>query len=188
MVMAMMTFCTEARVSAISAIASRIGGIDISPSITRMMTASSQRTKPEIRPMNVPMTEASSATEKPTISDTREPVDHPRIDVAAQHVGAEPIVARRRARALGRRQRGRIHRARDTGAKIAMQHHDQPAARRRRDGRMAPDEAARRRPRCLDRRQHVRQVGGCDDRPSAARCVVAAETQLNSGSSGQTAV
>ena len=43
MVMAMMTFCTEARVSAISAIASRIGGIDISPSITRMMMLSSQR-------------------------------------------------------------------------------------------------------------------------------------------------
>jgi hypothetical protein len=35
-VMAMITFCTEARVSAISAIASRIGGIDISPSMTRI--------------------------------------------------------------------------------------------------------------------------------------------------------
>ena len=73
MLMAMMTFCTEARVSAISAIASRIGGIDISPSITRMTMASSTRMKPETRPMKVPMTEAIAATAKPTISETREP-------------------------------------------------------------------------------------------------------------------
>ena len=69
----MMTFCTDARVSAISAMASRIGGIDIRPSMTRMMMASSQRVKPATRPMNVPMIEATAATEKPTISDTREP-------------------------------------------------------------------------------------------------------------------
>ena len=44
MVMAMITFSTLARVSAISATASRMGGIDISPSIMRMMMASSART------------------------------------------------------------------------------------------------------------------------------------------------
>ena len=71
--MAMITFCTEARVSAISAIASRIGGIDISPSITRMTTESSARMKPETRPMKLPTMEDSAATEKPTISETRAP-------------------------------------------------------------------------------------------------------------------
>ena len=55
MVIAMMTFGTLPRVSAISAMASRIGGIDISPSMTRMMIASSQRTKPEISPIVMPM-------------------------------------------------------------------------------------------------------------------------------------
>ena len=73
MLMAMMTFCTEARVSAISAMASRIGGIDIRPSIMRMITASSPRTKPATRPMNVPRAEANKATAKPTSSDTRAP-------------------------------------------------------------------------------------------------------------------
>ena len=73
MLMAMITFCTEARVSAISAIASRIGGIDIRPSITRITTASSTRTKPESRPISVPRTEAQNATENPTSSETRDP-------------------------------------------------------------------------------------------------------------------
>ncbi len=71
--MAMMTFCTEARVSAISAIASRIGGIDISPSMIRMMTESRMRTNPETRPMKVPTAEATAATEKPTSSEMRAP-------------------------------------------------------------------------------------------------------------------
>ena len=71
--MAMTTLCTEARVSAISAIASSSGGIDISPSITRMMMKSSERTKPEITPTSVPAAEATNATEKPTISEMREP-------------------------------------------------------------------------------------------------------------------
>ncbi len=71
--MAMITFSTEARVNAISAIASRIGGIDISPSITRMMMESSGRKNPETRPTKVPTTEATAATEKPTISEMRAP-------------------------------------------------------------------------------------------------------------------
>ena len=73
MVMARMTLPTLPRVSAISAMASRIGGIDISPSITRITMPSARRTKPETRPMASPIAEAISATAKPTVSDTREP-------------------------------------------------------------------------------------------------------------------
>ena len=73
MVIATMTLPTLPRVSAISATASRIGGIDINPSITRMMTASAQRRKPEKMPMTSPASEARTATEKPTISETRAP-------------------------------------------------------------------------------------------------------------------
>ncbi len=71
--MAMTTFATLPRVSAISAIASRIGGIDISPSMTRITSESSQRTKPDTRPIAMPTAEAQIATEKPTISETRVP-------------------------------------------------------------------------------------------------------------------
>ncbi len=73
MVMAIMTFWTEPRVSAISAMASRIGGIDIMPSMTRMMIPSATRTKPENRPMVSPAIEARIATLKPTSSETRAP-------------------------------------------------------------------------------------------------------------------
>ena len=73
MVIAKMTLPTLPRVNAISATASRIGGIDIKPSITRISTASAQRTKPATKPMASPMTEEKAATEKPTRSDTRAP-------------------------------------------------------------------------------------------------------------------
>ncbi len=73
MVMARMTLPTEPRVSAISAMASRMEGIDMMPSITRMMMASALRMKPATRPMARPSTEARMATEKPTTSDTRAP-------------------------------------------------------------------------------------------------------------------
>ena len=43
MVIARITFCTLARVNAMSAMASRIGGIDIKPSMTRMTVPSSAR-------------------------------------------------------------------------------------------------------------------------------------------------
>ena len=43
MVMAITTFSTLARVSAMSAMASRMGGIDIMPSMTRMTSPSIQR-------------------------------------------------------------------------------------------------------------------------------------------------
>ena len=71
--MATMTLPTLPRVSAIRAMASRIGGMDISPSMIRMISPSAQRTKPETRPIGEPTTLASVATAKPTISETRAP-------------------------------------------------------------------------------------------------------------------
>ena len=62
-----------ARVSAISATASRIGGIDISPSMNRIRMPSAHRTKPETRPMARPASEANMATDRPTVSETRAP-------------------------------------------------------------------------------------------------------------------
>ena len=73
MVIARMTFWMLARVSAISAIASRIGGIAISPSMTRMTMASTVRLKPATRPMTRPTAVLRIATLKPTISETRAP-------------------------------------------------------------------------------------------------------------------
>ena len=73
MVMAVMTLPTLPRVSAISVMASRIGGIDIMPSMMRMTMPSAQRTNPETSPMARPASEARMATEKPTVSDTRVP-------------------------------------------------------------------------------------------------------------------
>ena len=69
----MMTFFIEARVSAIRAMASRMPGIDINPSMTRMTTASTERVNPATSPSVVPRTEARIATENPTISETRDP-------------------------------------------------------------------------------------------------------------------
>ena len=68
-----MTLPIEPRVSAIRAMASRIGGIDIQPSMMRMMMPSAQRMKPAKRPMASPASEASTATLKPTSSETRAP-------------------------------------------------------------------------------------------------------------------
>ena len=73
MVMARMTLPTLPRVKAIKATASRIGGIDISPSINRMMSPSAHRTKPETRPIARPAKEANAATASPTVRDTRVP-------------------------------------------------------------------------------------------------------------------
>jgi hypothetical protein len=71
--MARMTLPTLARVSAINATASKIGGIDISPSMNRIRMLSAHRTKPETRPMARPASEDSTATDKPTVSETRAP-------------------------------------------------------------------------------------------------------------------
>ena len=73
MAIAVTTLPTLPRVNAISAMASRMGGIDINPSITRITTVSSTRMKPDINPMVMPTADAMAATENPTMSDTRAP-------------------------------------------------------------------------------------------------------------------
>ena len=73
MVMAMITFSTLALVRAMSAIASSTGGIDMRPSIMRMMTASAIRLKPVTSPRARPMTVLRTATPKPTSSEMRAP-------------------------------------------------------------------------------------------------------------------
>ena len=55
------------------AMASRIGGIDIKPSMMRMTMASAKRENPEKSPITRPAIEARIATEKPTSKDTRVP-------------------------------------------------------------------------------------------------------------------
>ena len=62
-----------ALVSAIRAMASRIGGIDMRPSMIRMMMPSAQRTVPETSPTARPAMEAKNATAKPTVRETRAP-------------------------------------------------------------------------------------------------------------------
>ena len=71
--MATMTTAAEPRVKAVSATASRIEGIDISPSMTRMTTGSSHRTKPDRVPISTPSADDSAATAKPTASEMRAP-------------------------------------------------------------------------------------------------------------------
>ena len=68
-----MTFQIEARLSAISAMASRIEGIAISPSMTRMTKASKRGRKPAKTPISTPRMVEPIATEKPTMSETRVP-------------------------------------------------------------------------------------------------------------------
>ena len=95
MVMARMTLPTLPRVNAISAMASRIGGIDISPSMIRMTMPSAQRTKPETRPMASPVERGQQRHREADGERDPRAVEHARIDVAAEHVGAEPVVARK---------------------------------------------------------------------------------------------
>jgi hypothetical protein len=72
-VMATITVVRLARVTAISAMASRMPGMAMRPSITRMIGPSAQRTKPDTRPSTTPKKVASTATAAPTIIDTRPP-------------------------------------------------------------------------------------------------------------------
>jgi hypothetical protein len=55
------------------AIASKIGGMDIKPSMIRIIIESARRKVPDTRPIHSPITEASKATEKPIIKETRAP-------------------------------------------------------------------------------------------------------------------
>ena len=84
MVIAMITLPTLPRVSAISAMASRIGGIDISPSITRMTMPSAQRTKPETRPIDEPDERGEDRDREADDERHARAVEHARIDVAAR--------------------------------------------------------------------------------------------------------
>ena len=184
MVIARMTLPTLPRVSAISAIASRIGGIDISPSMKRITMPSAQRTKPETRPMASPTAEAKIATDKPTVSETRAPIEHARIDVAAEHVGAEPESRRRRAGALGGRERGRIDRA-EIGREDRDQDQDQQQRAADRDGGMAAQEADEAAP-DHDGPQQLRQLRRDGRSPAGSACGLTV-VSVNSGSSGRRA-
>ncbi|MGY3394579.1 hypothetical protein ACVWW6_007170 [Bradyrhizobium sp. USDA 3311] len=90
------------------------------------------------------------------MSETRAPKEHARIDVAAEHVGAEPVVRRRRARALGWRERGRIDRS-----EIRREDRDQDQRQQQRtadgDRRMTAQEADEAAP-DLDRPKDLRQL------------------------------
>ena len=68
--MAMMTVVRLPRHMATSAIAIRMAGMAISPSITRISGPSSQRKKPAHRPSVMPKASATSAVNNPTINDT----------------------------------------------------------------------------------------------------------------------
>ena len=72
-VIAKMTFCRLARVSAIRAIAISTDGIDISPSMMRITIASTARLNPVTSPMKSPSPVERIATLIPTVSDTRAP-------------------------------------------------------------------------------------------------------------------
>ena len=69
MVTATITLVTEPPATAISAIASRMAGIDITPSMMRITTASRARVEADSMPTAVPITDDSSATLKPTNSE-----------------------------------------------------------------------------------------------------------------------
>ena len=71
--MATITVATLALVSDISAIASRMAGIDISPSLMRMTMGSSQRIAPPSMPTTVPISTDSAATVTPICIETRPP-------------------------------------------------------------------------------------------------------------------
>ena len=70
-VIAMITLPWLAPVRAIRATASRMDGSAISPSTTRIATASKVSTNPVSRPTHRPMATESIATAKPTASETR---------------------------------------------------------------------------------------------------------------------
>ena len=71
--MATITFVRLAPVSAIKATASRMEGIAIRPSMTRMTTVSTRRTKPLRSPTRRPAAIEKTATPIPASSDTRPP-------------------------------------------------------------------------------------------------------------------
>ena len=73
MVMATSTVIRLAPDSETTAMASRMLGIAIRPSITRIMTASTHLKKPETRPITSPMPMLKTAAPRPISSDIRPP-------------------------------------------------------------------------------------------------------------------
>ena len=110
-VIAKMTLSRLARVSAISAIASRTAGIDISPSMIAHDDRVGQRLKPVTRPIARPSAVLNSATLSPTDERHARAVERAAVDVAAEHVGAEPVLRRRPAQPADRRHGLRVDRA-----------------------------------------------------------------------------
>ena len=73
MTIAAITTARPGRVSVISAIASRIDGMAMIPSMIRITIASKVRLKPQTSPRNSPMSDAAAATLRPTTSEIRVP-------------------------------------------------------------------------------------------------------------------
>ena len=73
MVMATSTVHRLAPESETTAIASRMLGIAISPSITRIITASTHRKKPDTRPITRPTAMLTTAAPSPISSEMRPP-------------------------------------------------------------------------------------------------------------------
>jgi len=122
----------------------------------RIRMPSAQRTKPETMPIARPYSGREYGNGQADRERDPRAEQHARIDVAAEHVGAEPVVRRRRARALGGRERGRIDRS-----EIRCEDRDQDQHQQQRatngDRRMTAqkaDEAAT----DLDRPKDLRQL------------------------------
>jgi hypothetical protein len=116
--------------------------------MNRIKMLSAHRTKPDTSPMARPA------------NDPR-PVQHARIDIAAQQVGAEPVIRGRQAGPLGRRERGGVD-----GAEPRRKNPDQDETQQQsaadRDRRMAAQESKHAAP---DRHRHhqVRQLRRDDE-------------------------
>ncbi len=87
---AMITFCIEARVSAISAMASRMPGIDINPSMTRMTMASTHTRKTGDQTKRGADDRGHRGDREADRQRHPRAPHHPRINIASQHIGAEP--------------------------------------------------------------------------------------------------
>ena len=87
--MAIRTVITLAPDSETTAMAKRMLGIAISPSIVRIMTASIHLKKPETRPITNPIPMLKTAAPRPIRREIRPPLENSRQHIAAVSVGAE---------------------------------------------------------------------------------------------------
>ena len=93
-VMAKTTLPRLALVSAMSAIASSTEGIAMSPSITRMTMASATRLSPVTSPMARPTDRAQEGDAEADDERDARAEDRAAVEIASQHVGAEPVLLR----------------------------------------------------------------------------------------------